>query len=97
MQEKMNQATELSRKIVYKKDRTVRDIEPFGKEIEDLVWEWCDGLYQKWIMKRTMGECSLQDMIDFNLEETEKMVDETIIKFKELLQKIKGKEYESLD
>ncbi len=41
---------------------------------EDKIWAWCDGLMAKYYDNHLKGHCSIQAMIDFDLEKFEQSV-----------------------
>jgi len=86
MDEKLQTLYELSLNLAYAEDpyachkccRVIDTDEKYGKEISDIIWGMVDGLYPNWIMKRIEGRCSLQALIDFDLSEVEKQIDDRI-------------------
>ena len=41
----------------------------------DYLWGYVEGLYQKRILDRVNGRCSIADMLSFDLEQEEKEID----------------------
>ena len=91
--EKMSRCTELAFKLAYSELDpsgslfTPRDNECLG-DLNEEVWCWADGLYQKWYHDCMDGRCSLQATIDFDTEEQDKYMDDLIEKFEELLKEV---------
>lgn len=96
LQDKMNLATDLAFEVTYSELSptgglfTTRDDldEILGEETAELAWSWADGLYQKWFHDHMNGRCSLQAMIDFDMEREEKRIDEIIEKFRDAVKKL---------
>lgn len=86
--DKMEEAYRLSIRLIYDgckhAKRCEHDCEPvdvlakYGKEVDDFVWSWTDGLMHKYYNDRSSGHCSLQSFIDFDIEVFEKEVDSHI-------------------
>jgi len=58
--------------------------ELYGKEISDVIWGMVDGLFPRYVMDRINGYCSLQELINFDLAEIEKRIDNNILMLREL-------------
>ena len=89
LKEKMSEATHLALQIAYATttpDRTY--LETKEVNLPDKVWAWADGLTYKYYENQTSGKTSLQNIIDFDIEQFEKQVDRDIVEFKQLLQKV---------
>jgi len=56
----------------------------YGKEISDIIWNMIDGLFPKHIMDRINGRCSIQELINFDLSEVEKQIDNNIMTLRKL-------------
>ena len=90
IEDKLNEATDLSFKIIYATTRPqggYLDVKE-DERITDEVWEFADGLYQEYFYKRLEGRCSLQAMIDFDMTAQEKHLDEIIATFKVILEQV---------
>ena len=66
-------------------DGTVNDTSIHGEDENELIWVYAEGHYQRWLMNRINGQCSLQDSIDFDLSEQEKQIDRDVATFERLL------------
>ena len=90
IKDKLNEATDLSFKIIYATTRPqggYLDVKE-DERITDEVWEFADGLYQEYFYKRLEGRCSLQAMIDFDMTAHEVHLDEVIASFKAILEQV---------
>lgn len=63
---------------------TVREL-PISAEKTDLIFAWADGLMHKYYQNVSTGHCSLNQMVNFDIEKFENKVIETIQLFKDLL------------
>ena len=91
--ELMGDAVALSWELIYEDiapDGTYltprQNFESIGTDTEkDMISSWADGLYHKYYDNRTTGHCSLQAMIDFDVEKFEKQVEQDIETMKRIL------------
>lgn len=91
LQEKMHKAFYLAMNVAYSElspDGTCFTVRDCPEANDDRIWGWADGLVQDYAMKRINGECSLQAMIDFDIEKFEESVDSDIAFFEGLLEKL---------
>ncbi len=71
--ELMNDAFNLSLDLAYSELSpdghyfTARNL-PVTKDVDDMIFCWCDGLKHKYYENVSTGRCSLQRMIDFEIE-----------------------------
>ena len=91
MKHKFNLIHALTGRIAYECMDTgrVRDTSYLGKETEDLVWMWVDGLYNKWYFNCMDGMCSLKASQDFDMIEEEAKMDKWIVQFYEIYDNLK--------
>lgn len=94
MNDKLNEATNLAVELAYEdlEKGIPRDTDKiFGEELSNKIWSYVDGLYQKWIFNNIKGRTSfIKSILEFDIEKEEKNIENDILKFKELLQTVKG-------
>ncbi len=89
--DKLDTAIDLAWRLTYKnmrKDGTYHEVREVDPDVCDIVAAHADGLVQRYAFDRRDGRCSLQAMIDFDVEEFEKSVDSDIEKMREALEKV---------
>lgn len=90
LEEKMHEAYSLSLNLAYE------TISPngtffgtrnfnFGKEHDDMISVWCDGLMHKYYQDIQSGRCSLSAAINFDVEKFERKVEDAIHIFSALI------------
>ena len=93
MNDKLNEATNLAVELAFEdlEKGIPRDTDKiFGEELSNKIGSYVDGLYQKWIFNNIKGRTSIKSMLEFDIEKEEKNIENDILKFKELLQTVKG-------
>lgn len=97
--EKLDKAYQLSLNLIYVDDNcTLQRGGDASKHFDDdsvvdKLFGWADGLEHKYHYSRHNGQCSLQAMIDYDIEQAEKDVDADIEQFEALLKEIKGENH----
>ena len=83
-EEKLNRAYDLSCSLVFNEDNSLKNIEHIPTDIQDLIWGYIDSLIQQYHLNRINGRCSLKAMLDYDMENEEKKLDEQILLLKSL-------------
>ena len=92
LQQLMTEAYNLSLEVAYE------EIAPNGSlltprsnladEEAEVVYGWADGLNHKYYEKHVTGQCSIQAMIDFDIDKFEQTVVEDIVKMQIILARV---------
>jgi vacuolar-type H+-ATPase subunit I/STV1 len=83
--DKLAEAEQLAVRLAYNGDMEVANTSLYGEEVDALIWSYVDGLRRKYIMDRIEGRCSLADMLAFDMEQEEALVEQDIRVLRELL------------